>query len=259
MVLILHVGDIRSRQCPAGTQSACATKAVIDRVAWVAGNDVESGPRIDLATSLTPDEAISATHLEWNVLTALPVRLGDAWKIDPRFQGIGDAPVWVIRGIPEQSAAPEDPSRSVDVRLVNDATSTVIFAGELAPGNDYSPARLLIQASSGDTSRGSAMAVFYRVEDASGTGLVEAHMGGTMQTADDTTIHAIAAPVLLNPGSYLVRVWQSPSGGTGHAHFNECTKQLDVTASADVQVEASFAGQGDCEFVTPTFVNDYSR
>ena len=50
VVLIVHVGDLRSRQCPASSQNACSTKALVDRVAWASGQDVEGGARIDLAT-----------------------------------------------------------------------------------------------------------------------------------------------------------------------------------------------------------------
>jgi len=259
VVLILHVGDLRSNQCPTASRAACSMKALVDRVAWAAGKDIESGARIDLVTAMTPDEAIFASRFEGYFLTAFPVRLGEAWLIDPRFHGIGNDPVWVVRGIPnEPRGLPEDPSRAVDVRLVEDATSTVLFAGRLAPGPDYTPAKLLVQATEPRDAAGNA-AVFYRVEDVDGQGIVEARMGGTIQSGDDTTAHSVAAPAMLEPGDYLVRMWRALVPGDGHAHFNECTQRVSLAALGELQIEAAFPTQGDCTFVTPTFENDFAR
>ena len=262
VVLIVHVGDLRSRQCPASGQDACSAKAIVDRVAWVAGEDVESGARIDLVTALTPDEAIFAARFEGTLFTAFPVRLGEAWAIDPRFHGIGEDPVWVIRGSPTKPPrAPEDPSRAIEVRLVDDGTSTVVFTGPMAPGADYVPARLLVQATEPEGVAGNGTGVYYRVESSDGlsVGLVEARMGPTMQSGEDPRNRSIGAPVLLDPGNYLVRVWRALVPGDGHAHFNECTQQVSLAALGELQVEAAFSGQGDCEFVTPTFENDFAR
>lgn len=262
VVLIVHVGDLRSRQCPAGSQDACSAKAIVDRIAWVAGEDVESGARIDILTALTPDEAVFASRFEGTLFTAFPVRLGEAWTIDPRFHGIGDDPVWVIRGSPnEPPRAPEDPSRAIEVRLVDDGTSTVVFTGRMAPGADYVPARLLVQATEPEGVAGNGTGVYYRVEssDALPVGLIEARMGPTMQSADDPRNRSIGAPVLLDPGNYLVRVWRALVPGDGHAHFNECTQQVSLAALGEVAIEAAFADEGDCSFVTPTFENDFAR
>jgi len=259
VVLILHVGDLRARQCPNGSQDACWAKAIVDRVAWVAGEDVESGARLDLVTSLTADEAIFAARIDGYFVTALPVRLGEAWKIDPRLHGIGDDPVWVVRGIPfEPAGLPAHPSRAVDVRLVDDATSRVLFSGSLAPDPEYTPARLLVQATA-PQGGATGVAVYYLVETTDGEGLVEARLGGTIQSGDDATAHSVAAPTLLDPGNYVVRVWRALVPGDGHAHFNECTEEVSLAALGEVVIEAAFAGEGDCTFVTPTFENDFAR
>jgi hypothetical protein len=262
VVLVVHVGDLRWRQCPVGSQDECSKKAIVDRVAWVAGEDVESGARIGLPTKMTADEAVTAARFEVDIalLTAFPVRLGEAWTVDPRFHGVGDDPVWVIRGIPLQpSGVPENPSRAVEVRLVDDGTGSVLFKGALGPGSDYAPARLFLQATEPMDAATGNTAIYYRVEGPDGEGLVEARMGSAMQSGGDTTTHSIAAPTLLDPGDYLVRVWRALTSGDGHAHFNECTQQVSLTAMAESLIEAAFPSQGDCTFVTPTFENAFDQ
>jgi hypothetical protein len=261
VVLIVHVGDLRSRQCPASSSSTCSQKAIVDSVAWVEDADVEFEPKSDMVTAMTADEAIYASRSGDDValLSVFPVPLGDAWMVDPRFHGVGDNAVWVLRVIPSvASDRPENPSRAVEVRLVDDATGQVLFRGPLAPGPDYMPARLVIQSSEPTDASDKGVAVFYRVEGSDGQALVEARLGSTMPGANDATRNSAAAPVLLDPGTYRIRIWQGLTTG-GRAHFNECAQDVTVVGLQQLQVEGAFPTSGDCKFVDPSFVNPFDR
>ena len=64
VVLVVHSGDSRAWQCKPENRSACHNKLVIDRVAWINGQDQNvNSPSSELTLAelhLTPDQASAA-------------------------------------------------------------------------------------------------------------------------------------------------------------------------------------------------------
>jgi hypothetical protein len=256
-VLIGHVGDARLWHCPAESRTKCARQFVIDRVAWIAGESLELAPSGDgSAAQMTVQDAVAAAGIESEVLSATVMPARDLTTADPRLHGVGNDPVWVLRAVRAGQGIGEDPSRAIDIVVVEDGTGEVVAAISQELAEDYEPATLLVQATTPSSQQ--AVTPFYRVERLDGSGVQEMRLDSAWGSPNESVIRrGPGLPAVIDPGEYVVRVWRAsvaPDDSVGPAR-DECFTQTSVSALEELRLEAAFPDSGHCTFVTPTFIN----
>jgi hypothetical protein len=135
VVLIGHVADPRSLNCQPANRADCASVFVVDRVAWVDGRLVELRPTWrDPARGMVAEEVVALVGPAGHVLGVAAIEARLAPTIDPRFEGLGDGTVWIVRAIGGGAHDSADPTRHVEVWLVDDSDVAVVFSGWLEAG-----------------------------------------------------------------------------------------------------------------------------
>lgn len=260
-VLIGHARDPRLWQCPPETRSACASAFVVDRVAWVAGETLEVVPPDQgVPQGMTLDEVEAAAGLEGKPLTAAALKMGVVPRIDPRLHGVGDSTVWVFRALRSDAGSDAaDPTRAVDVRLIDDATGQVIASTGLEMDAAYKPARLLVQAIRRGATDNDEIHPFYRVERLDGTGLQQDWVSGWSSGDDTVARYGAGLAAVLEPGDYVVRAWRATvdRDETMGEPRDECMTEISLDPLNELHVEASFPDEGPCTWVAPTFEDMY--
>jgi hypothetical protein len=261
-ILIGHAGDPRLWHCPVDTRSECAREFVIDRVAWLAGDWIDLAPDPNrIPSRMAVEEAASAAHVDTDLVAALVVTAKDAPTVDPRLHLTGDETVWILRYQRPGQAAADDPTRAVDVAVVDDSSGAIVASTGLELDDAYRPARLLIQATEpGECCPGFDEYPFYRIARKDGTDIALSSIGGTESgTADNTRTRFYAGlPAVLEPGDYVITAWnatQARDGSSGPAH-DQCSVEVTLVALDEQRLEAQFPTDGPCTFVPPTFGDD---
>ncbi len=252
LVLIGHAGDPRQWQCSPDTKSDCARDFVVDRVAWADGSPVPLiSPTMEVSVRMTVADLAAATG-GGGLITAAALKASDAWTIDPRFRSVGDDPIWVVRSVRgAASASSGDPTRSVAVWLIDDATDTVLYHLDLAISPSYQPARLSIQATRPPMNGSDNISPFDRISQA-GTAVLE-DWGWTMYGNRTETRYGPGPPAILDPGTYTVEawlatvIWSAPGNSyvVGEAYDN-CSTEVSLNALDDVVLQAAFRKNGPC-------------
>jgi len=255
-VLIGHVGDARQWECPAETRADCAKKFVIDRVAWVDGEDLAlniPGEREPVAARMTTDEATAVVQAGANVVVAVAAKASDIPSFDPRLNVAGESVMWLVRTIDATGASADDPTRSATESLVDDATGQV---AQLIPfaATDFTPAILHVQASSADQCCGGNSYPHYELDDANGVALLEFPANGWSSGTDAGGTHwSAGSPALLHTGDYVVHAWLESGNGTGGNRQFECQTTVSLVDGQESRVQADFPHNDACSFVDPTF------
>jgi hypothetical protein len=259
VVLILHGADPRSLQCPQSQIDECRTHAVVDRVAWAAGAPVALNSQLQAPAELTVEEAIAASGVEGEAVTAASIASSDGWTIDPRIHGVGDDLIWIIRGLTDDVRAPEDPTRGLETRVVADATAelSLTLPLELDPGHE--PARLVVQAAWPDMNAGFDSA--FSVATLGGDLVALGAMGSAgIPNVNDTILNSASVPVVLDAGSYEVRVWLGAETAPEDVKaLHGCAFVVDLDAASRLTLQAALKKAGPCEFVPPTFRNGFDQ
>ncbi len=233
VALIVHAGDARSWQCDPAQRQECASRLVIDRVAWA--NDEElgldqpdpNGPPGNL--QMTLDEVIAAAAGQGDTaVLAYPIDAGSLNDVDPRFIGQGEHNVWYVRLI----SGPADadgiaPGKDV---LVDDATGTVVTTMPLAVDPGYQPARIVLDSKGWDGGNG-PRPVF------------------TVGNADGTVaqgwLDSSSTPMAIEPADYTVHGFIGPQG-RDPVFGRTCNLQLTLAVGDDVAYYADWPERGDC-------------
>lgn len=260
-VLVGHARDPRLWHCPPETRSACASAFVVDRVAWVAGETLEVVPPDQgVPQRMTLDEVEAAAGLEGEPLTAAALKMGVVPRIDPRLHGVGDGTVWMLRAFrPDAETDAADPTRAVEVWLIDDATGQMIASTGLEMDAAYEPARLLVQATRNGGADNDEIHPFYRVERLDGTGLQQDWVSGWWSGDDTVARYGAGLAAVLEPGDYVVRAWRATvdRDETMGEPRDECMTEISLDPLNELRVEASFPDEGPCTWVAPTFEDMY--
>lgn len=220
VVFIGHAGDPRLWHCAAESRDECRRKFVVDRVAWVAGEDID----------LEPLDTEIAAGVQGELLTVAEIPAGEASALDPRLHGVGGSLVQVVRSIRENIQDP-GPTRAVDVTEIADNQIVASFPLDMDSG--YQPARLDIQASERrDPSEAEGVSPSYRVERLDGTGVWEATLDQRVSNSKGRRVYGPEMPVILEPGHYVLRAWRTQQ--------DECSTEIDLVALDVVLFEATF-------------------
>lgn len=236
VVLIGHAGDPRLWHCAVQSRGDCRRAFVVDRVAWVAGDNIDLEPRdIQMATGV-PGE----------LLSVIEIPAGEAPELDPRLHGVGGALVRVVRSIRADAQPKPGPTRAVDVTEIADDQVLASFPLEMDSG--YRPARLDVQFSErNDASDEGGLYPFYRVEQPDGSGLWEAMLGQRISRSGGRTVYRPDMPVILEPGHYVIRGWRATVElDTVGEPQDECSTEIDLVALDEVLFEAAFPRRGPC-------------
>jgi len=234
VALIVHSADARSWQCEPARRADCASRLVIDRVAWADDEEVvmdQPDPNTAPADlHLTLDQVIAAAVQPGQTLVlAYPLKATRMNDVDPRFAALAQGLAWYVRVI----SGPADPDGivpGVDV-LVDDSNGTVISTLPLEVDAAYHPARVVLDSNGW--------------EGPVGTAAFTISKGTTVVMAGD--LGAQLAPLNLEAGDYTVHAFidtpqANPVAGP------TCDLEMSVAAGDDVAFYADFAGSGDCSW-----------
>jgi hypothetical protein len=257
-VLIGHAGDIRQWHCPAETRTACAREFVVDRVAWVAGDWLDPSRLTNgVAPGITVEEAAAAAHIDGEPIGAANIPAREVPIIDPRLHMVGDDLVWLLRSMRPGQTPGEDPTRAIDLVVV-DGSGTVVASTAQDQPDEYQPGRLLVQATEvGECCPGFDLFPFYRVERKDGTPMVQSFLNGRESGTPDNrqTRFFAGLAAVLEPGQYVVTAWNATLGNDGSSGppQDECSTEISVGSLEEARVEVEFPAAGPCSFVPPTF------
>ena len=248
VVLIGHAGDSRAWQCKPDDRAGCGSKFVIDRVAWINGQEQDvNSPSSDLTLAqlhLTPDQAATAAlHEGDTLLTAYPLLAIDMNNVDPRFLNVGAKPPYV--GAVSNPAwyvsvatgtADTDGVLTSAARVVDDASGQVLAEMPLTVAADYRPARLIFE--SGQDSRNEFGPNLYPRG--------EVNSVGTPIFADYVGLSS--TPVALIAGQYVLRGFVGNQNGGGDVGDLTCDLPVTVAAEANVAFAATCFTKTSCSW-----------
>lgn len=250
VVLIGHAGDARMWFCSPENRDDCGRAFVVDRVAWARGHElpVELSGWRDTPRELTADDLAAILPPDSQMLSAVVVPAGDAATVDPRLRLAGDSSVWVVHAIgPQAAASDSEPTKSVEVYLIDDATRQLLSTTNLKPDAAYQPARLSVDVRvSGWNYRGQFDAS-YSVTSEDGANF-ERPIGFSIRHARPWLTFGPDDPDILEAGTYVISV--SVTGSTNPG-LEACSTELALNALDDVALEASFARDGTCTWGPP--------
>jgi hypothetical protein len=263
MVLIGHAKDPRMWNCPVDVRDECAGRFVVDAVIWVNGREIPLTAAIaPLMPLLTVDQvsSLAVGESDARAIVATALRGPAVGSVDPRVHGAGDAILWLVRTIGTTGVDADDPTRSADVLLIDDATGEVIKSLSLQVDLGATPEQIIVQATFVDDCCPAFDAYpFYRIERRDGSAVAESSVNGASSTMPDGSHTRFIAgpPVFLDPGDYVVKAWRAAIGpdGSSGVHEAECTVDVTVAPAAEIRLEAAFPDDGPCRFVNPTFEN----
>lgn len=252
IVVIAHADDPRQWQCTASAEEECSRALVVDRYAWVNGQSItpdepalwddESSRQLPLRMGLSRIEAALGPQ---DLVTAAPFQAKDVWAIDPRWNLVGDEPVWVARSVRDEPGS-QDPTRAAQVSLVNDVTGAVIDSHDLAIDATYAPARLWLDSVRRDLDAlgnvPDELMSFYRIRSSDGTSI---HETGPYYWPGSSL------PALLPSGDYTVETWlASDVDGVEGLPTRSCAMDVHLNALDDVSLLATYAQDSQCSFTT---------
>jgi hypothetical protein len=260
VVFVGHTSDPRAWHCLDVT--ACSLKLVVDRVAWVHGEDVpaqapETGDN-ETGTLLTPkmtlDEAASAAGISEELVTGAVFQARDIASVDPRLNLAGEGLVWMLRSRGGDSTMrdPADQTRSGLVSLVDDSTGRVVATRDLASAEGYRPARLWVQATR-PTRDGNApddMYPFFRIQPETGDTVQERRVSGGLTGSMRLLTYGPDIPVLLDGGTYTVSWWLAGIGEDTTAPTLACSMEAILAPGDDVTAQAAFTFKDACTTAT---------
>jgi hypothetical protein len=254
VVLVGHAGDPRQLTCSGNDALECSRSFVVDRVAWVNGREVElemtDTDRWYEPESGVPDliDAVDAPIISMAAMFAR-----DADGVDPRLHAVGPSKVWVVRTIIGDPRP--DATYDAESLLIGDATGEVM-AYPLAT-TDYQPAFFSPQAAVRDDDPNSRLQPLYVIEGTDGHGIAEGSISGFGMSRgdDDVGLYYPGAPVILDPGRYLVRAWMGTveNEETWSEPVDSCTAEFDLGAGDHLRLEAAFPTTDECIWREPTF------
>ena len=257
VVLIGHARDPRLLHCQPDVRDQCADAFVVDRVAWAAGKYIDVNPAVgygDPPVEPSLNDVAGSSGLGDAMLDAVAIRANEVSTIDPRFHADGDGAIWLARSIRTDSGSVEDPTRAVDVSLIEDATGKVLSSTGLDMNADYKPAQLNVQATErgGDTK--DQVYPFYRLGRLDGSGLLEGMVGEGRSTSNGAVSRfGPGLPAVLDPATYIVRAWRSTlNGDLSNVPQDECSDEVTLTAAEAFLLEASFPTHGACTLGPPS-------
>ena len=239
VVLIIHGADGRAAQCKKVMRAECEHRLVIDRVAWINGQEVSTllpdtseieGQ--DLHT--TADEAVAAGLQSGETPVLLkPMHATQLNDVDPRFVGTATGIVWylrVISGVPDREGI--SPGRDL---LVDDATGTVLADLPVAVDGSYQSGRLTLDTN--DRGDGSTLPALFsiKLDD---------------RLIADGQLGSSSAPFALQPGEYVLHA-SVPSGAilASPIPAGKCSVSISVAAGDDVSYYADWPSPiNDCRW-----------
>ena len=223
VVLIAHAYDSRAWQCAPDDLENCRLRLAVDRVAWSNGTLTSLAPLNDqVAPRLSMSDLTAVTAKSEQLVTAYPLQSTQLNDVDPRLLGWSTGVVWYLR----LAKTPADPDGISDgvVRLVSDATSSVVGELSLASAADYQPARLVLDSHGGaDTSE---RYPHFSVKS-----------DGTI--LGDDTLDLGTTPIALEAGSYVLHGFLQNNDGSP-ADGPTCDLPITITAESNVSYRAEF-------------------
>jgi len=205
VVFVVHAADSRYWQCPSSDRNDCAQNLVIDRVAWVNGQEA-------VLESPNPNLIASGEQL----VMAFQVPATSMNDVDPRFNGEADGQVWYGRtayGQPDAYGTTAGVTREVSV-----ATSAIVDERTLAVSDKYLPGRVVLDVSQSGLQPENTTAQFAIVDGA--TDVVSGDLG--MQTP----------PITIYAATYTLKASLAAT---------TCSEQIAVAAGSDVTFFAKFS------------------
>jgi len=178
------------------------------------------------------------------------VRADDVAGIEPRWNLPGDALVWFVRSVKsaDATATPDDPTRSEDEWLVDDATGAVLRSGGLAIDPTFQPARIWFQGTRGTTRLANALDNRIPAYEVSTVDQV-LHSGpvdGTRSGHPGLMTYGPGDPLLLEAGDYTITFWLADPGADqsqGGAAATSCSGGYHFSVAQDLTLQADF-GRG---------------
>ena len=236
VVLIMHSLDSRAWQCKPEDREQCKNKLVIDRVAWINGQDqVVNSPRSALTLAelhLTPDQASSAAlRAGETLLFAYPLRATTMNSIDPRFLGVGARPaypgsianaIWYVRAA--TTTPDSDGVSDATARVIDDVTAAVLREMPMTVAADYEPARLIIDEGQNEPNFPDGLYPHGAVR-----------LAGDAVYADSANLSS--TPLAVSPGAYELHGYIGSEMSIGDP---QCTAPLTISADKDVAYAVTF-------------------
>ena len=257
VIFVGHAADARQFQCL--DQGRCAQQFVVDRVAWAGGADLpleathasyfplDSPPH----PALTLDQVASTVGVADGLLTAALVNPDDVASVEPRWNVAGHDLLWFVRalGASDSKASANDPTRTGQEWLIDDATGAVQESGSLALDAAYAPARVWFQATRGSDRLSNELdrrVPAYQVFQVEDQLLHAGYVSGSTQGRPGLITYG-SAMLAFEPGTYTVQFWLPDAGADASqrdAAYPFCTADYTVSAAQDLTVQADF-GKGD--------------
>jgi len=198
---------------------------------------------------MTLDVAAAAAGVSDGLLTGAVFRARDISSIDPRLNLVGDDLIWVLRSLVDDSStqAPADQSRAAIVSLVDDSTERVLAIRDLAVGDGFRPARLLVQSTrpTRDGNEPDENHPFFRVTSEDGHAVHESRVSGGLRGTARLLTYGPDPPLLLAAGTYTVSWWLA-SDGDSTPPTPACSMEYTMAAGDDVTAEAAFPSVNEC-------------
>ena len=195
VVVIGHTGDIRSAQCQAAAAPICASRFVVDRVAWLDGHDVDLIPAsLEPAPSWIPDDASqSAGEI---ALSSAPSAAGSLGQFDPRLNGMTGATTWFMRYA--VGAADASGTFASEERVYDDTSRSQLMALPASPPSNYQTGRIdVLSDFSADVPSSVSDGAQVRVDVTS----------GDSDVTSDRAAMLVGGPIVVEPGSYNLDVY----------------------------------------------------
>lgn len=261
IVLVGHAGDARYLQCLTDSQAACRLAFVVDTVAWANGQmldlAIQAGPYSPKPRMSFDDLAVATGAI--TLVFAVPVRASDVSGIEPRMHSVGDDLTWVVHSLGHDSG---QTTRSAEVWEIADRDGAVVSTSALEVAPEYRPSYLKVQGvvRGYDPGSNNGPYPFFGVARA-GESIHESLMGsGGGFVGGGPPMKGQpwypGAPLLLDPGEYLVRAWRSTIERPGEKvgpPMDVCTATLTLAADQHKTLEAAFPAHGACVWRDPTF------
>lgn len=248
-VLIGHADDPRAWHCPAETRDDCRREFVVDRLAWSMGSNVDlAAPSGEVHPQMSLDD-VQGLVGPGELLAAWAGSAAEAPAIDPRLGGVPTL-VWIIRTLREEDDS-DDPTRGVDVWLIEDIDGSITKSLSLDVGDDYQPgtfrAQAWIRSNSGNTE------VHYVIDAGAATVQYLQPSGWQMSGESQSARLLPGLAAVLEPGTYVVRASQSDLRIPSTYPRDQCSSEFDLDALEDLLLEVAFDGRGPCVWREPTF------
>jgi hypothetical protein len=236
VVLVGHAGDSRAWECPPTSRDACRLRFVVDRVISVNGNELGLTPEpSDQSPAMTAQEAIDSAGVEpEEVLSITLVQLAGTPYPDPRLNDLDAELVWLLTLATGAPAA--DGTRSLELRVVDDATANLVATLPFTPGDEVRPGRLVLLTDDQRTPSGGEWGS-PRASVADSTGRTIAEGWGALNT-----------PLVLAAGAYELSAWIANDEDSREFEETRCSATAELGELSDVYWTAGFGPAGPCHW-----------